>query len=86
MKTFKDLKVGDNVFGIDIFDSKYLYKYKILEIEDYTLQDSVIKIKVQGSYSPFCIYMESNKSVGIDMFCTYYADIKAVLLGVIVQW
>ena len=84
MKTFKDLKVGDTIFCIDCFDSDSLFKYKILEIEDN--QSSIIRMKLQGHYSEFCIYMEADKSTGSDMFSVYYTDVESVLQGVIVQW
>lgn len=86
MKTFKDLKVGDIIFCLDYFDSNHLYKYKILEIEDSQINDSMIKIRLQGYYSEFCIYVEANKSIGIDMFSVYYTDVESLLQGVIVQW
>ena len=76
MKTFKDLKVDDIIFCLDCFDSNYyLFKYKILEIED-----------SQINYSEFWIYVDADKSTGIDMFSTYYTDVESVLQGVIVQW
>lgn len=84
MKTFKDLKVGDTIFCIDCFYPNCLYKYKILEIEHN--QSSIIKIRLQGHYSEFCIYVKANKSIVTDMFSTYYADAESVLQGVIVQW
>ena len=78
MKTFKDLKVGDTIFCIDCFYPNCLYKYKILEIEDN--QSSIIRIRLQG-HSEFCIYVEAYKSIGPDMFGTYYADAESVLQG-----
>lgn len=86
MKTFKDLKVGDIIFCIDCFYPNHLYKYKILEMEDSQINHSIIKIRLKGYYSEFCIYMEADKSIGTDMFSTYYADVESVLQGVIVQW
>ena len=86
MKTFKDLKVGDIIFCLDCFDSNYLFKYKILEIEDSQINDSVIRMKLQGHYSEFWIYVEADKSTGTDVFSVYYTDVESVLQGVIVQW
>lgn len=84
MKTFKDLKVGDTVFCLDCLDSNYLSKYKILDIE--VNQSSIIRIRLQGHYSEFWIYVDADKSTGTDMFSVYYTDVESVLQGVIVQW
>ena len=84
MKTFKDLKVDDIIFCLDCFDSNHLLKYKILEIEDN--QSSIIRIRLQGHYSEFWIYVEADKSTGTDVFSVYYTDVESVLQGVIVQW
>ena len=86
MKTFKDLKVGDIIFCLDCYYSDYFCKYKILKIEDSQINDSIIKITLQGHHSKFCIYMGADKSIGTDMFSTYYTDVESVLQGVIVQW
>ena len=86
MKTFKDLKVGDIIFCLDSFDSNYLCKYKILKIEYSQINNLIIRITLQGLYSEFCIYMRADKSIGTDMFSTYYTDVESVLQGVIVQW
>lgn len=80
MKTFKDLKVGDIIFCLDCLNSNDLSKYKILEIEK-SNKHSIIRIRVQGYYSEFWIYVEADKSIVSDMFSVYYTDVESLLQG-----